>query len=293
MDPRLEALAGQQGGLFTRAQARDLGLGDKVLYRLVREAELSRAAHGRYRLAEPESWIERVRAGLVLAGPGAIAARVTAASLAGIEGASTADEITLYVPPSGSALSRPGLSVIRSEVHPQEITSCLQIACTAALRTVIDCARFLPHANGVAIIEGAVRKGVVKLAQVTESIARLRHVEGAPAARRALLRVDVQSQSLLETEARLLLLDRGLEVSSQVELGRWHADLAIMSARLAIELQGGSHRSKEQHQEDETRRASFLASSWEVVGFTAEDVRRRPGYVVALVRRLVTLRTRD
>jgi very-short-patch-repair endonuclease len=292
VDERLSELAHQQGGLVTRRQVLDLGMTDETLTTLIRDGALTRVSQGRYRVHEVESWVDRVRGLQLLAGRDAVAARGTAARLHEIEGPPTADVITFYVPRSGHVVRRPGMWVVRCELEPTEICAAQDIACTSPLRTVVDCARFLSHPNAVATIEGGVRKGVVTLEEVTAAIAALRRVEGAPAARRALARVDLRSQSLLETEARLLLLDNGVAVEPQVELGNWHADLGVRSTRLAIELQGGTHRSKEQQQEDESKRAAFLSSSWEIVGFTADDVRKRPAYVVAVVRRIVEVRTR-
>jgi very-short-patch-repair endonuclease len=292
VDERLVELARTQGGLITRRQALDLGTSDEDLAALVSDAALTRVKRGRYRVHDVDTWEDRVRGLALLAGAAAVAARGTAARLHEIEGPPTADGITFYVPRSANVVRRPGLSVLRCDVSPRQICTAKDIACTSALRTVVDCARFLPHPNAVATIEGAVRKELVALDDVTTAIAELQRVAGAPAARRALLRVDLRSQSSLETEARLLLLDAGVDVEPQVELGNWHADLGVRNGRLAIELQGGTHREKAQQQEDETKRAAFLASNWEIVGFTADDVRKRPAYVVAVVRRLLDVRRR-
>lgn len=292
MDERLTELASAQGGLVTRRQALDFGTTDETLADLVRDGTLTRVSNGRYRMQEAESWVDRVRGLHLLAGCNAVAARGTAGRLHDIEGATSSVAITFYVPHSGHVVRRPGMSVIRSEVQPGEMCTAHDITCTSPLRTVVDCARFLPHPNGVATIEGGIRKGLVTLGEVTDAIRELHRVAGAPAARRALARVDLRSQSLLETEARLLLLDNGVDVEPQVELGNWHADLGVRDVHLAIELQGGTHRSKEQQQENETKRAAFLASKWEIVGFTADDVRKRPAYVVAVVRRIVEVRAR-
>jgi very-short-patch-repair endonuclease len=292
MDKRLSDLAIGQGGVIRRRQAFDLGLSGEELTALIQSEELTRICPGRYRVHPAESWADRVRGLRVLAGRDAIACRGTAARLHGIEGPPTSELITFYVPASAHLVRRPGMWVTRSEFAPTEICVHDDVPCTATLRTVVDCARFLPHANAVATIEGGVRKGLA-LDEVRVEIGALGRVVGAPAARRALRRVDLRSQSLLETEARLLLLDSGVDVEPQVELGNWHADLGVLGVRLAIELQGGTHRTKEQQQEDETKRAAFIASGWELVGFTADDVRKRPGYLVALVRRLVAVRAND
>ncbi len=290
MDERLLELAQAQGGLVTRRQVLDVGLDDRALGLLVGNGSLERIKPGRFRIQASDTWVEQVRAAQLLAGQSSVAARGSAARLHQIEGTPTADVLTFYIPPSERAVRRTGLAVLRCQLEADEITQCADIACTSPLRTVVDCARFLPHRNAVGVIEGGVRSGLVRLEDITVAIGALSRVEGAPAARRALSRIDPLSQSFLETEARLLLLDAGIGVESQVELGSWHADLGVPDARLAIELQGGTHRSKEQHQEDETKRAAFLTSDWEIVGFTADDVRKRPGYVVAVVRRLVASR---
>lgn len=292
MDSRLQELAQEQGGLITRRQALDRGIGDNRLALLVRDGHITRVAPGRFRIHETESWLAQVCSMRALAGGHAIAAEGTSARLHEIEGPPTADVITFYVPRTSRAVQRAGLRVLRRNLAAAEICWAQGHACTAPLRTVVDCARFLPHANAVATIEGGIRAELVTLDEVTAAIEGLHGVEGAPAARRALARIDLRSQSLLETEARLLLLDSGVDVEPQVTLGNWHADLGVRRVRLAIELQGGTHRSKEQQEEDETKRAVFLSSNWEVVGFTAADVRSRPGYVIAVVRRLVDGRSR-
>lgn len=290
MDERLSELAQQQGGLITRRQALDLGVSGDSLVALVRDGTLIRVSPGRYRVHPMESWVDRVRGLQLLAGRDAVAARGAAARLHEIEGPPTADLITFYVPTSGHLVRQAGMWVVRADLSPEEICAAQDITCTAPLRTVVDCARFLPHPNAVATIEGGIRKEMVTLDEVTAAIGALHRVAGAPAARRALGRIDLRSQSLLETEARLLLLDNGVDVEPQLGLGNWHADLGVRNVRLAIELQGGTHRSKEQQQQDETKRATFLSSDCELVGFTADDVRTRPGYVVAVVRRLTHLR---
>jgi len=101
--------------------------------------------------------------------------------------------------------------------------------------------------------------------------------------------------SPMETEVRLLLVDAGLPEpecglalrEGGVHLGR--VDLVWRAQRLVIEFDGDVHRTtRGQWQWDRTKRRRLRDAGWTVIELVGDDVRRRPGEVVAEVRRVLS-----
>lgn len=78
----LVRLSRVQGGALSRAQVRGHGVSDRVIERLTGEGRWGRITSGIYR-TQPDSWLQRVWAGVLLGGSGAVAGRSTAAYLHG------------------------------------------------------------------------------------------------------------------------------------------------------------------------------------------------------------------
>jgi very-short-patch-repair endonuclease len=67
-------------------------------------------------------------------------------------------------------------------------------------------------------------------------------------------------------------------------------DVALPSARLAIEIDGWAYHSDvDRFQQDRRRQNALVALGWTVLRFTWVDLTQRPGYVVAAIRRQVAL----
>lgn len=115
---------------------------------------------------------------------------------------------------------------------------------TSVARTLVDLGRTQPLSTVVVAADAAVRETGVTSEDVLAVIAASSRLTGAPAARRALQRVDGRSESPGETRLRLLLEDGGLPVEAQVrvldERGRLvgRPDLALVGDGVLLEFDG-------------------------------------------------------
>ena len=106
---------------------------------------------------------------------------------------------------------------------------------------------------------------------------------------RALVEIAAAAESPMETRLRWLLLKRGMprpEVQAELcdKAGRFvgRADLYYPTARLVVEFDGGSHR--ERLVSDDRRQNLLVSAGFQVLRFTAVDLRQHPEVIEAQVR---------
>jgi len=153
---------------------------------------------------------------------------------------------------------------------------------TTLAQTLLDCARCLPTAQAVSVLDSAVRQGRVDPDEVVALVPRSgRH---ATVVRQVVGLMDPQAQSVLESGMRVLLVLAGLgPVTSQVEVPRvgW-VDL-VVRGWLVIEVDGYAvHRDR--FREDRRRDAELVRLGYVVLRFTYEQVLRQPAWVLGVVR---------
>lgn len=280
-------------GFVSLAQGAQAGLTDAQMRRLLRLGEWQWVSRGVRRLRESREtgfetgretgWSDRVRASLLVAGAGAVAAGETAAELHGIVGAPASAPLWIAVPLDRHPQHRPGIRLIRTRVDPAELLDIDSIPTTSVLRTLLDCARHGEQLPAVCLIESAVRLGLVTLVELGRAIREIHGQRGSVRAATALSRVDVRSESPLETKARLLLLDAGLpypEPQQPVAPGdARRIDLAYLAppgsayAGLAIEIDGRAHHAREAAFHADPRRQTALEeANWLVRRFTDQHL---------------------
>ena len=92
----------------------------------------------------------------------------------------------------------------------------------------------------------------------------------------------------MESRTRIALVLGGLspQVQYRILVGglRVRLDLAFPQALLAVEFDGGHHRTAEQARRDLHREAALAAAGWKVLRFDACTVFRRPDVIVARTR---------
>ncbi|MEU6700277.1 DUF559 domain-containing protein [Pseudonocardia sp. NPDC046786] len=111
---------------------------------------------------------------------------------------------------------------------------------------------------------------------------------------------DARSGSPPETRLRLILVRAGLPwpvPQHPVVDGRneilW-LDLAYPAALLGVEYDGGGHfATPEAARADARRHTRLVAEGWRVLRYTAQDMRRAPGRIVAEVRHALGSTHRD
>jgi very-short-patch-repair endonuclease len=153
---------------------------------------------------------------------------------------------------------------------------------TPLATTLRDCAHCLPRPDAVAVLDSAVRSGRISMAD----IALLARSWGA-GARRVVELMDPQSQSVLESVGRTLLVDAAIgEVESQkyVRQVGW-VDL-VVDGWLVVELDGWATH-KAAFQEDRRRDAELSRLGFVVLRFTYADLARRQQWFVEVVSETV------
>jgi hypothetical protein len=163
------------------------------------------------------------------------------------------------------------------------------VAVTTPPRTALDLAAVLPLEQGVIVVDSSLRRGV-RLDDLRR-IAGCTQRRGIRRAREVLAMADPQSGSVPESQARLLFHQTGLPLPvSQLQLHLGGVDMRVdfgwPEAKVVVEIDGRRwHIESGAFQLDRTRQNALVQAGWLVLRFTVEDIRLRPQYVVAEVRR--------
>lgn len=264
------------GGAARWTSLRDLKVPERALAAAARDGAVLRVGHGGYALPDAQP-------GLVAAvALGGAASHATAAALHGWP-IWTPDSRLHVTVPSRRDLVLPRVVVHQARLGPADVQS--YRACTTALRTALDCARSMPLAEAVCILDGAVRAGALTVRQLTEAAERSRG-PGATRLRRAVANVDPRSASALESVLRMLLVATGRRVQSQVFFtGVGEVDF-VVDERLVVEGDGYEfHANREAYRKDRRRGNGLTVGGRPLLRFTYEDVRGRPLWVIDQVQR--------
>lgn len=198
------------------------------------------------------------------------------------------------VVPGGHRRMQSGLVVHRGALAADETVFRAGMLVTTPARTAHDLGRRLPRIEAVAAIDALTFHGGIEPSGVLEIAAR--H-PGARGCRRLAERValaDRRAQSPMETRLRLALHDGGLPPPTlQHPVGPYFLDLCYPDLLLAIEYNGGHHRTAEQALHDLDREAYVVRHGWHVLRLPARDVLGRPDVVADRVRRERAVRARS
>ncbi len=162
---------------------------------------------------------------------------------------------------------------------------------TSRVRTALDCARTLPFDEALAVLDSALRAGHVRRADLLAA-AQTGPRTGRPAALRAIEAASAKAANPFESVLRAIALEVvGLDVVAQGQVGPFHADVADLELRIAIEAESFEfHALPEAFRHDIRRYTQMTRLGWLVVRFVWEDVMYRPAYVHAVLADLVALR---
>jgi Protein of unknown function (DUF559) len=274
-------------GIFSVRQARLAGYSEAQIRRNVVRGRWHRSSRGVLEVVgrEPLNGDQIVR--IVLgAGPRAVAGFAGAARIHGWE--------LPALPPTPSVILPPGVRgrcprALRAPLATDEVELRGVIAVTTPPRTALDLATVLPLDKGVIVVDSSLRLGVrlVDLCQIAGRTQR----RGIRRAREVLALADPGSGSIPESQARLLFHEAGLPPP----LSQWRlhlggldmrVDFAWPEAKVIVEIDGRRwHIESDAFQLDRTRQNALVQAGWLVLRFTVEDIRMRPAYVVAEVRR--------
>ncbi|CCH77811.1 conserved hypothetical protein [Nostocoides japonicum T1-X7] len=161
---------------------------------------------------------------------------------------------------------------------------------TLPLRTVLDCARYLPFDEALVVADSALRSGSVDPHQLIRAAGRLKG-PGSGQVMRVAEHADGRAANPLESVLRAIVLDiPGIEMVPQhtvAEPGVFAVvDLADPTVRLVLEAEGFEyHGSRGDWRKDCRRYTEIVSAGWWVLRFTYEDVMHHPEVVRAAIER--------
>lgn len=265
------------GGVATHAELVD-AVGRSALNSAVRAGFIARRATDTYAVAEAD---EAATAAVRLQG----ALGLTSAALAyGWKVKTTPQRPTVWVPRNRKVTPDRyhGVDLRWGSISQHE----LDARRTTPERTVVDCARFLPFDEALAVADSALREGDVG------PMGLLAAAEAAPRTGRArAIRVATEAtheaDNPMESVLRAICLDiPGLAVTPQYQVGTiGRSDLVDSKRRLVVEAESMEHHgSRSGYRRDVRRYTQMVRAQYLVLRFCWEDIMVKPEEVTATIR---------
>jgi Transcriptional regulator, AbiEi antitoxin/Protein of unknown function (DUF559) len=287
------ALATRQGGVVSRAQLLETGLGEGAIDARVARGRLLVLHRGVYAVGHGAvsrrgSWI----AALLCVGPGAVLSHGTAAAVWDLRLAR--GPIHVSVGGRTGPLRHAGLVVHRPRrLPPDEVTEHDGLAVTTVERTLVDVAarasvreleKTVAAAERVGVLDAQALGAVLEASVGRRGIGRLRAALGVAGP-------DTFTRSELEERFLALLRRHRLPLP---ELNAWiafgdgegaEADALWRGSRLIAELDGfATHGTRRAFRDDRRRDRRLKLADYEVLRFTWDDVVDRPADTAAELR---------
>jgi hypothetical protein len=233
---------------------------------------------------------------LLVAGTGGVLSGYSAAEVLGSScaGADAPAEVTL---PGGCLLRQPGLRVHRGLLDPGEVTRVAGLGVTTRLRAGYDLARLAASlveavvaVDALATADRRAPGGAFEPADVLRLRNRYLGARGSRRVPEVVALADPLAQSPMEMRTRLALVLHGLPPPvSQFEVGGaghcHYLDLAYPRYKVAIEYDGGGHRTPQQARRDLERQHRLSLLDWTVVRPRGTTVLHKPRLVAVDVYR--------
>jgi very-short-patch-repair endonuclease len=218
----------------------------------------------------------------------AVFSGLTAAWLHGLD-VEACQPIEVTIPKGSGVSARSGLAVRRDAISAKEVVRVSGKRVTTMLRTLCDLSSRLSVTEAVTVVDMALHAGLVSLDDLRGLCARRTHSFGVARLRRVVGFAEPAAESPMESRLRMVLLLGGLprpeaQTSIHDSKGRFlgRPDLYYPSHRLALEYDGGTHRTS--LVEDNRRQNRLLAAGIRLLRFTAGDVLRNPDSIRMQVR---------
>lgn len=211
----------------------------------------------------------------------------TAAAMYGFD---TEEPTALHVlqPQDSRLRSADGLVVHRRDGAPLAVVN--GRPATTPAWTAVEVARSLKRPRALATLDAALRSDTCSRAELWRAAQQQAGRRGIVAVRELIPLADARSESPMESEARLAMIDGGLPIpelqyeiiDGNGELRR--VDFAWPEQRLAVEYDGLDwHSSPEAMRRDRRRTAALLDVGWTVIAIVFQDVRYRATEFVARI----------
>ena len=285
MNDELDRLLDSQGGVATSGQILSQ-LTRRGLEAQVNTGVLERMWHGIYCRGEPTQELRLRGLDLACGTPVAVCLG-TAAAMFGFD-TEQAPDLHVLNPPGCALRCADGLVVHRRAGAPLIVRNGRRT--TAPAWTAVEVARALRRPRALATLDAALRSGTCSLPELWRAAAQQKGRRGIVSVRDLLALADPRSESPMESEARLVIIDGGLPVPElQYEIVDGNGELrrldfAWSGKRVAAEYDGMAwHSGPEAMRRDRRRQAALLDVGWQVVPIVFEDVRYRAWELVARI----------
>lgn len=244
----------------------------------VKNGGLIRVWYGVYAASEPDL-LGRLEALDVFIGRRAVTCMGTAARLYGFDVENTS---AIHVLDPGVRM-RPTIGLVVHQRTGAELRHVASRLATAPAWTAVEVARELRRPRALATLDAALRSGWCRGPELERAVLRQRGRRGIVAVRELLSYADARAESAMESEARLVMIDRGLphpELQYEIhgadgEL--WRVDFAWPEARVAAEYESVDwHAGRFEMLRDKARFAGVQEAGWTLIPIVVDDVRRYP-----------------
>ncbi len=244
----------------------------------VRKGSLFRVWYGVYAHTRPDL-LGRLAALDLLMGQAAVACMGTAAALYGFD---TENTTSVHVLDPGVRMrTTTGLVVHQRTGAPVQWVA--SRSATAPAWTAVEVARQLSRPRALATFDAALRSSWCTRDDLDRAVRGQQGRRGIAAARGLLPFADARSESAMESEARLAMIDHGLPIPELqytihgADGQRWRVDFAWPDAQVAAEYDSVEwHAGRTEMLRDKSRLAGVQEVGWTVVPIVVNDVRRRP-----------------
>jgi hypothetical protein len=283
-----------QRGCFSSAQASAAGISRVQLHRLVKRGAVVREAAGVYRftVGAAPGWKDRLAAELL--STGGIACGLSAAALYGLVDPPPRPQVLV---PRDSRAAVPGRYTTR-RLERFEWATVDGMRALAPVRMVLDAVHRLPASRGIALVESAIVRGLVKPPALEQRARDLNHGKRPGCAialsilaelHPELARSRNEWEALVARRARQHGLERPrLEFEVLIDGRRYIADAAWPTVKVALEFDGRDpHMRRRVHDYDSMRRNDFTGAGWLRFGITAAALRRRDDRTFQQVARAI------
>lgn len=303
MQPDLAALAGSQGGPFSRAQALAAGYSPGAVRSRVHTGDWIVLRRGVYvprdlweRYAEIPGRRHAIEIGaavLALGGNRTVGSHRSAALTydLGMLG-EVPSVVTVTRPPGapGRDLLR-GVHVHRAGLPDPDVWERYGVPVTTPARTVIDLARALPFREGVVVADSALHQGLTGSGQLHAVLATCHPWPGINRAEAVVAFADAGAETALESVARVMFAERGLpRPETQVEIADSdgpfaRVDFLWRAYRTIGEADGLlKYTDAEVLRAEKMRQERLESLGYQVVRFTWHQVIYEPSQTAARIR---------
>lgn len=276
MHPGALTVLQKSGGFATTAQLLTVMTRQQIDVQ-VKKGELLRVWHGVYAAQQPDL-LGRLAALDIFMGRHTVVCMGTAAILYGFDTENTA---AIHVLDPGVRM-RPTVGLT---VHQRTGAPLHRIAgrlATAPAWTAVEVARQLHRPRALATLDAALRSMRCTRSEIESAVSEQRGRRGIVAVRGLLPFADGRAESAMESEARLVMIDRELplpELQYPIR-GRdgelWRVDFAWPEAHLAAEYESIDwHAGRNEMLRDKTRWGMIQELGWTIIPIVVDDVRRQ------------------